>query len=340
MVILMLNKKKENLSEIARYLPEKLKNALLSLKKEADDLCEIRLRAGKPVVLVLINGKCFFTKGGRLTSIYSSDSMKTDSHEITSIFEKMCNYSVYSFKHNICDGFITLENGCRVGVYGTAVLNDGKISSVRNIKGMNIRIAGVHIGVADRLLPLFNGFCPNVLICGPPGCGKTTVLRELVMKISDNLGFKTALIDERYEFDNYYLGFNTDVLSGYPKSQGIQISVRTLSPEVIICDEIGDADEIESVISGMNSGVAFILSIHCRNCDDLLNKKQFRMLAKAGAVDYVVFLGEKTGVSEIYHIKELWNAFDVTDSHRDDICSCGKIRCLRYDVKSACVGEG
>ncbi len=319
----MSNEKTENLNTIIRYLPEKMKKALLNLGDKINDLCEIRLRINSPIVLILTDGRSFLTQSGRLTSIYSDNIMKTDQHEITTMFEKMCNYSVYTFTKNICDGFLTLENGCRVGVYGTAVIDGSKILSVRNVKGMNIRLAGVHNGVADKLLPLFSKAGANVLICGPPGCGKTTVLKDLVRRLSDDMNYNIAVIDERYEFENYYLGYNTDVLSGYPKSDGIQISVRTLSPEIIVCDEIGTVAEIDSIKSGLNSGVSFVMSLHCKNMCDLMNKMQFRMLEKSDAVDYVAFLGDKSGVSEIYNIKELYNEYNCTSDDRDFVCSRG-----------------
>lgn len=331
----MSNKKTENLNAIIRYLPEKMKNAFLNLGDKTNDLCEIRLRINGPIVLVLTDGRSFLTQSGRLTSIYGNNTMQTDAHELTTIFEKMCNYSVYSFTKNICDGFLTLENGCRVGVYGTAVLDRGKIMSVRNIKGMNIRIAGNYNGIADALLPLFTTVSANVLICGPPGSGKTTILKDLVRRLSDDMNYSIAVIDERYEFENYYLGYNTDVLSGYPKPDGIQISVRTLSPEIIVCDEIGTSTEIDSIKSGLNSGVSFVMSLHCKNMHDLMNKIQFRMLEKSEAVEYVAFLRDKSGVSEIYNIKELYDVYNRTSDDRDFCCSCGKICC----VQDGCAGK-
>lgn len=323
----MSNRKKENMNAIVRYLPEKLRKALLMIEETSDELCEIRLRADCPVVLVFIKSKGFFTQSGRFTSIYNNNVLKIDSREVTTTFEKMCNYSVYSFSNNICDGFLTLENGCRVGVYGTAVVQKDKIVSVRNIKGMNIRLAGQHDGVADDLLSLFRGVNSNVLICGPPGCGKTTVLKDLARKLSDELSLKTAVVDERYEFENYYLGYNTDVLSGYPKSEGIQISVRTLSPEIVICDEIGTTGEVESIRYGLNSGVSFVLSMHCKNRDELMKKNQFRMLAQANVIDYVAFLGDKSGVSQVYEIKELCDECNSIDFYRSGVCTCGKLLC-------------
>lgn len=322
----MSDRKTDNFRFMLRYFSEKLSVSLEKLEdKEVTQLCEIRLRADRPVTLVCTYGKCFLTESGRITTFLNNNVLRMSQKDISTIFERMCNYSVYSLTQNICEGFITLENGCRVGVYGTAVLNGNKISSIRNIKGMNIRLAGTHEGVSEAVLPLFNDNRPNVLICGPPGSGKTSVLKDLVKKLSDNLNLKIAVVDERYEFEGYYLGYNTDVMSGYPKADGIQIAVRTLSPEIVVCDEIGSIEETDAVISGLNSGVSFVMSIHCRKFDDLKFKKQYLLLRDAYAIDYIVILKEKSEIRDIIEVREMDDANYSTTFNGDMLCYDRKI---------------
>ncbi len=322
----MSDRKTDNFGFVLGYLSEKLRKPLEKLgDKEVTQLCEIRLRANQPVVLVYTHGKCFLSESGRITTFYNKNVLMLNQKDISETFERMCNYSVYSLTQNICDGFITLENGCRVGIYGTAVLNGRKITSIRNIKGMNIRVAGSHEGVSKAVLPLFRENRPNVLICGPPGSGKTTVLKDLIKNLSDNLNFKIAVVDERYEFDGYHLGYNTDVLSGYPKADGIQIAVRTLSPEIIICDEIGSVEETDAIISGLNSGVSFVMSMHCRKIDDLKLKKQYILLCNAYAIDYIVILKDKSEIKEIIDVREMDDANCRADNDRNMLCYGRKI---------------
>lgn len=318
--------KKENLAVICKYLPTRLSECIIfgtSNPERAEELCEIRLRANMPVSLVFITGKRFLTAGGRLTSFVSEDLLKISEQELEEVFRRMCAYSVHSCMESLSNGFITLDNGSRVGVYGTAVTNGNEITSVRSIRGMNIRISGNYIGVAQPLADtIYKNGAVNTLVCGPPSSGKTTLLRDTARVLSDTLRLKVSVIDERRELGGSYLGHNTDVLTSYPKAKGVEIAVRTLSPDVIVCDEIGSASEIESIAEGMNSGVRFVMSIHCADAAELMKKPQFSSLRRTGAVDVCVFLGESFGIKEI-----LYEA-DFPDRDRNELLYGGAVRGL------------
>lgn len=295
-----MSRKTSNLTDIIKYFPAKLRLALSSLSdKKTDELYEIRLKSEQPVVLVFSEEKNFLTDSGRVTGFYNSGNLKLSDAELKQVFERMCSYSVYSMTHSICNGFITVENGCRVGVYGTAVVENGKVVSVRNVKGLNIRLAGDYVDISADVYKLFENSKPNILICGPPSSGKTTLIKDLCRNLSDKFNYKLSLIDERAEFENYYLGFNTDILTGYPKSVGIMQSVRTLSPEIVVFDELGTSEEADAVLDGMNSGVSFVMSVHCDSMIELKKKKQTRKLTEINIVDYFVFLKDKAEISEI-----------------------------------------
>lgn len=287
----MRHDKKDILDVLLKYLPSVFAAAF---EKGADDICEIRIRADKPVVLVFADRTEFITRSGRLTSFYSKDLFSLSRTEVEEVFVKLCDYSVHSLTDNISVGFITLNGGIRIGVYGTAVIRDGSIASVRDIAGLNIRIPGERRGCA---LPIYNrlfrGRMPNTVICGAPMSGKTTVLRDLCRLISDEEHKKVVVIDERSEMSGYDLGYNTDVLKNYPKARGIEIAVRTLSPEVIICDEIGSVKEAEELCALVNCGVKFIVTIHCSELYELKRRPQFTALSDAGAAEACIFLNEK-----------------------------------------------
>ncbi len=312
----MNTKKDFYLSSVRNYLPEKVSDAINTISAERLELlCEIRLRADLPVCLIFTDKTYFITGAGRVTEFYSADCTVLSQSEVSEAFNRMCNYSVYSYSENIADGFITLDSGCRVGVYGTAVIKNGKISAVRNVRGLNIRIPTEIRGVSDPIADLFSKHSVNVLICGPPSSGKTTILKDLCRKLSDDYSYKLSVIDERAEFSGTYLGYNTDILSLYPKAEGIGIAVRTLSPEIIVCDELGDTREVRSVVGGLNSGVRFVMSIHCLDMCELTKKEQFRLLTEYNCIDWCVFLKEKSEIERIINIREKCNETDCTDDN-------------------------
>ena len=287
----MRHDKKDIVNSLLKYLPPIFAAVA---DKDLSELCEIRLRAGKPVALVFPEQTDFITQTGRLTNFFSENLFSPSKAEIEEIFVKMCGYSVHSLTDNIAEGFITLDGGIRVGVYGTAVVRDGKIASVRSIEGLNIRIPGEYCGCAAPIYNrLFHGRMCNTVICGAPMSGKTTVLRDLCRLISDKDQKKLVVIDERSEMSGYNLGINTDVLKNYPKASGIEIAVRTLSPDIVVCDEIGSVEEARELCTLVNCGVKFIVTMHCSELHELKRRPQYALLSEAGAAEACVFLNNK-----------------------------------------------
>lgn len=286
------------------FLPPLLNGILSEISEEIKDKTyEIRLRAGKCIVLKTQDGTLFADRE-KLTYIYSEDLYKVTNHEIKESFNRLCNYSVYSHAENIAQGFITLRGGHRVGICGTAVSENNRISSIKSVNSLNIRIAKEFKGCADEIMGrVFRKGLTNIIIAGPPSSGKTTLLRDIVRQISSGrLGeyHKVAIVDERCEiapvndgiccFDS---GPDTDVLSSFSKADGIMCALRTLSPDLIVCDEIGTTDECEAIKNGLNSGVYFALSIHASDIAELKNKPQFITLAQSMFDASIVFLGNK-----------------------------------------------
>ncbi len=286
----------------AQCLSQRLSDVFLSMgNQEKENIREIRLRAGKPIVIIVRNEAKFVSCTGRPTDIYSELNLKTDAKEVSDIFIKLCGYSVHSFTDAINRGYITLSGGHRAGVAGTAVSENGKITAVRDVCCINIRIAREIKGAADELYSrIFADGLSSVIVAGPPSSGKTTILRDLARQLSGTERgrmYKTFVCDERCEIGagvsgvaQNDLGINCDLISCYPKEEGILIGLRSFSPDIIICDEIASLAEVSAIETGLNSGVNFALSIHARDERELRAKPILKRLLVSGEFRNVVLL--------------------------------------------------
>lgn len=299
------------------YLSRRIYTALRPLNEEyIKSICEIRLRAGKPLSFVTFEGISYLTNTGRLTGIPSCSAFIVTQNDIKESFQRICEYSVYSYSKDISEGFVTVGGGHRAGIYGTAVYDGDKVSGIRNIGGINLRISREYKGCASQLsADIFSEELGGFLLCGAPSTGKTTMLRDISRLVSDMLFKKVAIVDERGEIAATLkgeaqndIGINTDVLDGYRKSDGIMQAVRTLSPQLIICDEIGSKADCEAVKFGINSGVAFGAAIHAADENELKNKAEIMSLIRCGAFPKIVFLesGKPCRVAKIIDSKELF----------------------------------
>lgn len=274
---------------------------------------EIRIRREMPVIIVFGKKSLFISRSGKLVNHYTDNAYSVDCDEFDLIFKKLCNYSVHCEIENLKNGFITAEGGNRIGVCSTAVLKDGRINSIKDISSLNIRISNEIKNSAKQILSLiYSENLPSIIVASPPSGGKTTFLRDYARLLSggyNNSYHKVAIIDERNEIAyksaskiNADIGFNTDVITGFSKEKGINIAVRTLAPEVIICDEITKSSEIEQIRDGFLSGISFAVSVHAADKKDLLNKEILKELVKTGEFKYIVLLKDYTYSFEIIEV--------------------------------------
>ncbi len=260
---------------------------------------EIRIRVNRPIVIVTHSGCSFLTSSGKLSYILSSNCIYIGENEITESVNKMCGYSMHSHYEDLLNGYVTLPNGARVGLSGTAVYDKNDVKGIKDIDGINIRIPRFIKGISEPIINnMLKNELSNIIIVGPPSSGKTTLLKDLTYQLSSGrLGkyYKLCVIDERKEIaysknDVSVIGPNTDVLFGFPKAKGISMAVRTLSPDIIICDEVGSLDETDIILESMNTGVSFILSIHAKSIEELKRRKIYQKLLENGCFQNIVLL--------------------------------------------------
>ena len=313
-------------------------NLPLDVKKQVQ---EIRFRINKPVTVCCINGIYFLNENGRLDCRPDINSMIVTKNDMDTCFRNICNFSIYSHQNEIKNGYVTLSGGHRVGICGTAVFQNDKISSIRDISSINIRISREIEGAANEIFKLLKkDIKSGLLLVGSPASGKTTMLRDIARQISSGtLGDikKVAVVDERGELAGTCLGvpqndlgYCTYVLDGYPKAEGIMQAVRSLSPDYVICDELGGYDEVYAVEQCLNAGVSMISTIHAGSVNELLMKKQAVSLLKTRAFGFVALLN---GHAQPGKLMGIFKAGDLLAKIRGDSDSdCRRDTCGIYGV--------
>lgn len=302
-------------------------------------MSEIRIRVNQPVVIVIKNRSYFVDYNGDIYDYVTHTSIVFDKVKFDELVLRLCDFSIYSHEEELKNGYITLNNGSRVGISGTALYSDNKISSIKEITSINIRIPREVKGCANNILNcLYVNSFPSIIVAGKPNSGKTTVLRDIANQLSNgfnNTYRKIAVIDERNEIagknlDGFSLnlGVNTDVMTGIKKAKGIEIATRVLSPEMIIFDEIATMEEVEQVKSAFSCGISFALSVHVADKTDLLSKPIIKSLLMTNEFSYIVLLENYTYSYSILDCSEVLN-----EIIRNGINNNINNKCRNYSIK-------
>lgn len=267
---------------------------------------EIRLRKNKPLI-IYVSKELFFVTDKNITKNFNSKCLIVTGDEFDCVTDRLCNNSFHTNMDSMMNGYITVNNGSRVGVAGKAVYKDKHLSAVKNINSLCLRILHDYRNCSREILNvLYSGKPVSIIVAGEPGSGKTTFLRDMGRLLSSGFNGRylcVSFVDERGELSSGGCGINTDSIIGYEKSKGIEIATRTLAPQLIICDEIGNKQELEAIKYGFSTGVNFAVSVHMKDVNQMRTNKIIGELIKTQEFDYIVLLKSYSDDYEIIDLR-------------------------------------
>jgi stage III sporulation protein AA len=306
----ILNNEKGKYKEVAlletilNFLPKNIADLISKIPpNQKEELEEIRIRINRPIEMTMKGAPKF------LSYIIQPD-------DAFHLMNKISHFSIYTLEEELKQGFITVSGGHRIGLAGKVILEGGKVKAIRDISSFNIRIAREKVGIAESIIPyIYQGGWMHTMVIGPPQTGKTTLLRDIARIASSGTATrgiqasKVGIIDERSEIagcvngiPQLTFGDRLDVLDACPKAEGMMMMIRSMSPDILVVDEIGRKEDAEAIQEAVHAGIKLMMTTHGTSIEEVRNRPSLRTILDQKIFQRFVVLSRKSGPGTVTHI--------------------------------------